>query len=177
MQFVQRVQRLVRADAHGLIESLEDQELLLKQHLREADFELQRKRARLEVLSEEERALREDVKRLDDEVANLDADMHLALAKEREELARFAIRKIIPRRRETTTLSARIAEIVEERERIAQRLETQELDFEALRGRVRTHLASLPRDEHMGDPLFGAVADEEVELELLRWKQAAGGVR
>jgi hypothetical protein len=102
--------------------------------------------------------------------------MHLALVKEREELARFAIRKIIPRRRETTTLNARIAEIVEERERIAQRLGTQEVEFEALRGRVRSHLASQPRDERMSDPLFGAVADEEVELELLRWKQAAGGI-
>jgi len=174
MQFAQRVGRLVRADAHGLIESLEDQELLLKQHLREADLELQRKRARIEVLSEEERLLRDEVKRLEDEVANLDADMHLALAKEREELARFAIRKIIPRRREATALAARIAEVVEERERLVERLATQETEFQALRGRVRTHLEARPREESPGDVLAGAVAEEEVEIELLRWKQAAG---
>ena len=176
MRFVQRVQRLVRADAHGVIESLEDHALLLKQHLREAEFELQHKRARREVLSDEERTLRDDVTRLEEEVGSLDADMHLALATEREELARFAIRKIIPRRREITTLGARIAEIVEERERLAERLETQEAEFEALRRRARTHLASQARDDRPGDPLADLVADEEIEIELLRWRQAAGGV-
>jgi phage shock protein A len=175
MQFVQRVQRLVRADAHGMLESLEDRALLLKQHLREAELALQHKRWRLEVLGDEERTLREDVARLEEEVVGLDADMHLALAKDREELARFAIRKIIPRRREITTLGARIAEIVEERERMAARLEKQEAEFDALRGRARAHLAAQDRDDGPCDPLAEAVADEEIELELLRWRQSSSG--
>ena len=55
IDFVQRLNRLVRADAHGLLESLEDRSLLLKQHLREAELELQRKRARLSTLADQRR--------------------------------------------------------------------------------------------------------------------------
>ena len=172
----ERVNRLVKADAHGMLDSLEDRALLLKQHLREAEIELQRKRARVAALDDEERSLREEVKHLERSVASLDDDMHLALAQEREELARFAIRKIIPRRREITTLGARIDEIAEERDRLAPVLVEQETAFEELRARVRAHLAERSRDAQPGDiPLSSAVADEEVELELLRCKQAAGG--
>ena len=48
IRLIDRMSRLVAADAHGLVESLEDRTLLLKQHLREAELELQHKRARIE---------------------------------------------------------------------------------------------------------------------------------
>lgn len=171
----ERMNRLVKADAHGLLDSLEDRALLLKQCLREAEIELQRKRARGAALDDEERSLRDEVKRLEESVSSLDADMHLALAKEREELARFAIRKIIPRRREITTLGSRIDEIAEERARLAPLLEQQEREFEDLRARVGAHLAQRTHAAEQDDMRLGsAVADEEVELELLRCKQATG---
>lgn len=174
----ERMHRLVKADAHGLLDSLEDRALLLKQHLREAEIELNRKRARLAALDDEERSLREEVRRLEDEVAALDADMHLALAKGREELARFAIRKIIPRRRAITTLSARVDEIADERRRLAPKLDEQQAGFEELRARVRARLAERARADERNDlALADAVADEEVELELMRYRErAAGGV-
>ena len=48
-----RITTLLKADAHGLVESLEERSLLLKQYLREAEIELNRKRARLEAGGEE----------------------------------------------------------------------------------------------------------------------------
>ena len=46
MRFLDRMTTLVKADAHGVIDHLEEKSLLLKQHLREAELELDRKRAR-----------------------------------------------------------------------------------------------------------------------------------
>ena len=176
IDFFHRLHRLVKADAHGLIESLEDRALLLKQHLREAELELQRKRARHGALEDEERGLREDLARLEQTLQTLDEDTRLALAGGREDLARFAIRKLIPTRSEIAAILRRIDDLVEERGRIGEVLERQESEFEALRTRVRAGLAERARAAE-DESLFEAplVADEEIEFELMRRMRAEGG--
>jgi phage shock protein A len=178
IRFTQRLTRLIRADAHGIIESLEDRALLLKQHLREAEIELQRKRARLATLDEEEQRLLENAKRLEDATRALDEDTRLALEGEREDLARFAIRKLLPKRSEAAALRGRIDEIRAERERLTPKLEEQEAGFEELRSRVREKLAAETRATEPAAPCAEwRVAEEEVEMELLRRIQAAGGTK
>jgi len=63
-----RIATLVKADAHGVIESLEERALLLKQYVREAEIELNQKRARLEAVREEEKRLRDALTRGEDEL-------------------------------------------------------------------------------------------------------------
>ena len=78
MKFLDRALRLVRADAHGVIDQLEEQSLLLKQHLREAEVELTRKRVRAEALEEEERQLAREIKQAECQLSRLDEDVELA---------------------------------------------------------------------------------------------------
>ena len=92
IRLIHRINRLVAADAHGLVESLEDRALLLKQHLREAELELQRKRARVEALGEEERRIAATTKRIEDAIASNEHDAQLAFTEDRDDLARFSIR-------------------------------------------------------------------------------------
>ena len=60
-----RIATLLKADAHGVIESLEERSLLLKQYVREAEIELNQQAARLEVVRDEEKRLREALARCD----------------------------------------------------------------------------------------------------------------
>ena len=178
MRLFDRMTTLIKADAHGVVDALEERSLLLRQHVREAELELLQKRARVEALAEEETRLRDELARCGKRVAALDEDIALALDGEKEDLARFAIRRMIPERQELTSLEAQIAEVGETRAKLAERLEEQESQYESLRQRARVHLAEASRNH---DDLQGlappAVADEEVELELLRRRQqGAGGV-
>jgi phage shock protein A len=172
MKFFDRLTTLIKADAHGVVDALEERSLLLRQQVREAELELLQKRARVEALTEEGARLRDELERCTRRMAALDEDIDLALDGEKEDLARFAIRRVIPERRELAALEAQIAEVEETRGKLAERLEEQERQFEALRQRARTHLAEAARSEGdlqgFGEP---AVADEEVELELLRRRQ------
>ena len=172
MKFFDRLTTLIKADAHGVVDALEERSLLLRQHVREAELELLQKRARVEALTEEEARLRDELERCARRMAALDEDIALALDGEKEELARFAIRRMIPERRDLAALEAQIAEVDETRAKLAERLEEQEHQFEALRQRARAHLAEATRCEGdlqgLGEPM---VADEEVELELLRRRQ------
>jgi phage shock protein A len=174
IRFTQRLSRLIRADAHGIIESLEDRALLLKQHLREAELELQRKRARIATLDDEAQQLTEDAARLDRAAERLDDDTRLALEGGREDLARFALRRLLPLRREADALRERIAAIRAERERLVPKLAEQAEEFETLERRIRERLAAESRTESaIGSPLTTGAAEEEVEMELLRRMQPA----
>jgi phage shock protein A len=176
MRFLDRLTLLIRADAHGVLEQLEERSLLAKQHLREAELELTRKRARAEALEEESRRLTDEAERLDREIASLDEDVELALAGDKDELARFSVRRLLPKRRAVAELRERVALIDEQRRQLLTRLEGQELELEELRRRVRARLAAEHADEtgRLRETELPA-ADEEVELELLRRRAAPAG--
>jgi len=170
MKFLDRLALLLKADAHGVMDQLEERSLLVKQHLREAELELTRKRARAEALEEEERRLGDEADRLEAQVARLDEDVELALGGGKDELARFALRRLLPLREAARARRTRIGELREDRVRLLERLEAQEAELDALRSRARARLAAIEsREPDSTRPFAGAaVADEEVELELLR---------
>ena len=167
-----RIARLLKADAHGVIESLEERSLLLKQCVREAEIELNRKEARLEAVRDEAKRLREARARAEEEIRSLDEDVTLALGGGKDELARFAARRLLAHRHTVQTLQADLAVRDEEEKALAPRLEVQQAQFETLRARVRAELARRTDTCEASHPIGGGVvADEEVELELLRRRQ------
>ena len=173
LRLLERMTTLVKADAHGVLDALEERSLLLRQHLRDAELALQRKRARLEGRAREEERLTEALRRQDEELAKLDEDVALALGGGRDDLARFALRRLLPRRREREALAAALADTCEERARLAGQLAAQERALEELRGRVRAGLAAADADRDCALAPPGLADDEEVEIELLRRKQDA----
>jgi phage shock protein A len=176
MKFLDRLTLLIRADAHGVLEQLEERSLLAKQHLREAELELTRKRASAEALEEESRRLAEEAERLDREIASLDEDVELALEGGKDELARFSVRRLLPKRRAVGELRERITLLDEQRRQLLARLDSQEVELEELRRRVRARLAAERADEtgRLRESELPA-ADEEVELELLRRRSVPAG--
>jgi phage shock protein A len=172
MRVFERIGRIVRADAHGVMDQLEERSLLLKQHLREAELEVAQKRARIDAIDEERRRLATDGQRLEAQVAALDEDVELALGGGDADLARFAVRRLLPKRESLDVLFARAKQIDEQRARLSEQLETQEAQLAELRPRVRAALAR-PDPEPIDLGREAPVTDEEVELELLRRKGVA----
>jgi phage shock protein A len=180
MRLWNRLARVVTSDVHGVVDALEDRRLLLRQGLREAELALDRKRARLAALEAEARGLEEDERRLAREGAAADADVELALAEGRDDLARFAARRLLPLRDAARAAAERAQRLGQERERLAARIGEQDQELCALQARVKAELARLPADEdEPAAPRAAAVSDEDVELELLRRRRpdAAGGAR
>lgn len=173
MRLFDRVSRLIRSDAHGIVEQLEERSLLLKQHLRDAEIAVGDARARAEELEEQERRLREEGERLQQRERALDEDVELALAGGKRDLARFAVARLLPVREARREGQARIAEVAAERERIAERLHDQEARLVELRTRVQARLAARPAQDPAERVQERRVADEEIELELLRRQGAA----
>ncbi|MEM7412608.1 MAG: PspA/IM30 family protein [Myxococcota bacterium] len=175
MKLFDRLTTLLRADVHGVLEQLEEDSLLAKQHLRDAEVELDRKRAQLDAWERERRQLAEHAERCEAEVERLDSDVEIALEGDKEELARFSLKKLLPERRASEQARRRIEEIDTEHARLVETVVEQERRLEALRGEVLRRL----RDPQtpLTPPARADAADEEVELELLRRRSARSEAR
>jgi len=108
----------------------------------------------------------------------LDRDVAMALDNGQEDLARYAIKRLLPLRHAAEELERRRREAQDERGELGERLAEQEAEYQLLESRVQGHLARLERQRE-GDCGTLArelvVTDEDVELELLRRRQAAEG--
>jgi phage shock protein A len=176
MRLLERITTLLKADAHGVVESLEERSLLLKQYLREAELDLRQKESRLEALREEGKRLGEELARREETLCALDEDIDLALAGGKDDLARFAVRRLLPRRAEAQAMRTRIEERCAEESALLERVEGQRRQLEELRTRVRAELAREPEARTPAPwSCETAVADEDVELELLRRRSGATG--
>lgn len=174
MGLMERLATLARADAHGVVDALEDKSLVLRQHLREAGAELQRKRCRIDALAAEDQDLEAEVARIAAEILTLEEDITLALASGKEELARFAIRKLLPLRHGTARIEHRREELRRHRGELDEQLAAQEAEYVQLERRVRGYLAQRAEDREGGSVILSdlVVADEDVEIELLRRQQS-----
>jgi phage shock protein A len=173
MRLFERFSMLVKADAHGVMDSLEERSLLLKQHLREAELALARKCARADALAEEKAQIEQEAARLRPQIEALDEDVELALAAEKDELARFAVRQLIPKRQALAALEERIEQLAERAAELAELLPGQQRELEELRSRVRVQLTAAQERGSESCLPATAIADEEVELELLRRREAS----
>jgi phage shock protein A len=111
--------------------------------------------------------------RCEEEIRQLDEDVELALGGSKDELARFAIRRLLPRRSQAKALRDERQQRRAEAETLAAQLVVQEEQLESLRVRIRAALAQEDVSDvtcsWLGEP---NVADEDVEIELMRRHQA-----
>src|SRR6185503_20609170 len=98
MSIFQRLKTTMTADAHGMLDAIEDRALLLRQYMRDAETELARKRGKLQLLELELRALNKEERATAAELSDLEADAQVALAAGNDELSRFALKGVLVRR-------------------------------------------------------------------------------
>lgn len=177
MGLLSRLTTLAKADAHGVVDAIEDRALTLRQHLRDAHAELDAKRGRRAAMVAERNDLQREDDRLEQQVGALEEDIALALQNDKEELARFAIKKQLPLRRARQRIALRRRELDEQQRHLDDQLADQEQAFADLEQRVKAHLAQHERSGGDHVAVDWRVSEEDVELELLRRQrdQAGGG--
>jgi len=179
MGIMTRMLRLCKADVHGVMDQLEDKDLLLKQYLREMEDSLEKKERQIHGMTRNAEQLQRRVVRHREEMEKLETDLNLALEKGKDDIARMLIR----RRRSLETacrcLKDRHEAIAEEKSALSATLADQRLQYETLKARADAYCrqadqrswakGSGVRNEEWSliDP-----KEEEVELELLQRKEA-----
>jgi phage shock protein A len=174
-----RLFRLCKADLHGVMDQLEDKSLLLKQYLREMEASLKHKETRLEQLDQTCGRIRRDLVQRDQESQKLEADLDLAVRKQKDEIARMLIRKRRTIQGGCVQLQRQLDLLLEEKGRVAETLEQQRLEYDRLKVKTAAfcHQAEQQAFEAPAAAVDAAFAwqvpsEEEIELELLQRKEA-----
>ena len=171
MKWLERMALTLRAEGHGAIDAVEDKSLLLRQCVREAELELSRKRAKLNALEAECKSLETESARLDARNNDLEEDIELALDNDKQDLARHAIKQVLPIRARVKEIGLRQQQLRDERRELDRIVEAQAAEFDVMKAHALTQLA---RPEGDAPTLSVATSEEDIELELLRRQQRHG---
>jgi phage shock protein A len=184
MGILSRALRLCKADLHGVMDQMEDKDLLLRQHLREMQTAMAGRQARIEQFEESLRTGKRDRSRVAQELQNLEADLDRAVARGRDDIARMLIRKLFPVRKRIEHMARRIDDttrrLVEEQDRMGgERRAYDEIRHRVAAARERRRSAALMADMGSGETGQGQwiPSEEEIEWELLQRKEAASSGR
>jgi phage shock protein A len=174
-----RMLRLCKADLHGVMDQLEDKNLLIRQHLREMRENLKSKEARLEQISAACRRIQHDLEQHNRQIQKIDPDLDLAVRKGKDEVARMLIRKRLTLQGGSRHLQHQLEILDEEKIRTAQLLEEQRLQYEQLKLKAASFCRKA--EQRRVEPASACMdtafswqppGDDEIEIELLQLKEA-----
>ena len=181
MAIFSRITRLCRADLHGVMDQIEDSDLLLKQHLREMEQALAEKDVRLSRMKRHRDRLRHQHERCTGRIEGIDRDVNAAIDKSRDDIARMLIGKLKRLTALKDDIDHRIQGLKQDIDRLQEIYAGQQLQFDQLKLKASVHFDKWSGPDSRKDPLLNAAAGpgaepspEEVELELIKRKEALG---
>jgi len=182
MAILARIVKIFEADIHGVMDQLEDRELLLKQHLRDMEEALNRKQARLRKMKASHNQGQKDLAGYKQQWEALDHDLTVAVRKNKDDIARMLIRKMKPLENLSGELARHLKALDEEMIQFKNHLQQQRLRYEQLKNRTAEYLHKTQMqqwEKNVIDPVsddgYGVLSDQEIELELLKRKDARTG--
>lgn len=178
MSIMTRFIRLWKADLHGVMDQMEDRSLLLGQHLREMEAALAEKTAAQGRLTQALKEARIEDERCTREADRIETDLAAAINKERDDIARFLIRRLKPLRAHQEAIRQHIRQIEDETAEAESALGDQKRQYERLRLRAKTFFrdaesrrGASEEPGFMREEGFHEPSEEEVEIELIRRKE------
>jgi len=181
MGILTRVVRIFKADVHGVMDQLEDRELLIKQHLRDMAEALNLKEVNLNKMHAARKQAQQEYDKYQQQSQALEQDLAVAIHKNKDDIARMLIRKIQPLESLRDEIAERIGNLDEETSGYRDHLDQQRLQYERLKHRSieffhKTPMSAWQKDlsEIVPDGKFGELSEQEIELELLKRKEALG---
>jgi phage shock protein A len=179
MGILTRVVRIFKADVHGVMDQLEDRELLLKQHLRDMAQALNLREVKLNKLLASRKQAQQEHDKYQQQSQALEQDLAVAIHKNKDDIARMLIRKIKPLDSLREEIAERIKNLDEEISYCRDHLDQQRLQYDRLKHRSIDFFHKTPmsewykdRSEIVPDDQFGELTEQEIELELLKRKEA-----
>jgi phage shock protein A len=182
MGIMTRFTRICKSDLHGVMDRIEDKGLILKQCLREMEASIAQKQAQLSKMNASRQQVEDELRKYRHEQEKIEQDIQAALVKDRDSIARLLIRKLKTMERHMNALKAHGNSLERRIEAAKESLDNQRQEYERLQLRSETYLQrtearaweetisrAAPEDVYYG------IADEEIELELIKRKEGLKG--
>lgn len=176
MTLISRIERLFKADVHGVLDWLEDPEAVLKQSIRDMEAEIGAGEQRLADLSRKADRLQAFIATLEAKIAELAEQIDICFAEDNPELARRLIRKKLEAEKRLKMASSMLTDMVAKKEAQQQKLQQQREQLDAIVEKMQLFVdnACEPTRQDAASAFESAsvaVSDEEVEIAFLHEKR------
>ena len=176
MTIMSRIERLFKADAHGVLDWLEDPEAILKQSVRDMEAEIARGEQRLADLNRKADRLRAFVSTVEAKCSELETQIDICFEEDNPDLARTFIRRKLEAEKRLKTANGLLADVVAKQEAQQQKLKQQREQLEAIVEKMQLFVENAcettPQEpSSVFETASVAVSDEEVEIAFLHEKR------
>lgn len=172
MSILKRFTHLLKAEAHGVIDILEDPHETLKQAIREMEEAMQERERELQGYEAERAAAREQHSQLSKELERVNEQIGVCLDTNNEDLARSAMRKRLGITKASQLIEERAKDLTGLCAKGSESLARDKERLQAIRDKAKLFAAPLTSGTHAANPLReDFITEHEVELALLEEKQ------
>lgn len=183
MVLLTRIVRLWKADLHGVMDQLEDKELVLKQSLREMRESLTKKQQESGMMASSVSRLNSHIESCEQDISKINQDLEQSIKKENDELAKLLIRNLRVQQASLQELKQQKEILEQEYAQLVFLLREQRFRYEAIRNRADVFLRQTERERNSRNEssicatsVDSRYAEHEIELELMRRKEGLADV-
>ena len=173
MALITRLTRLFRADAHAVLDRLEEPQILLRQAVREMEDETTRNAQALKALELEHEHTRRQIGEIQATLSGIAGDLDLCFAADNRNLVRILLRRRLEGERLTQHLGQRLARQSADILQRRSALDDQRQRLEGMRQKAAifdVDCAAEKSDAAWNTPDI-AVSEDDIDLALLREQQ------
>ena len=178
MALANRITQLFKADAHAVLDQLEEPEQLLRQAVRDMEEEFVQAERRIKRLAEETDALAKRRTELLTRLAEIDEELDLVFAKDEPDLARGLVRRKLEAERLEKRLKTKLEAHQERLTGAESELDERRLALDSMRQKAAVFATPVGEQMPQDDVAFMmrelAVSDQEVDVAFLREQEKRG---
>lgn len=181
MALIHRISQLFRADMNAVLDNIEAPGQMLRQAIRDMEDEVAATEAKLAARGEEQEQLAARLTRVRQAGAELEAQLDLCFAQDREDLARNIVRKKLENAQLANGLEVRIQQGVRNIEKLRAQLEQNQASTESMRQKAVAFSSLEQHDTGQTPPQPGmarsshCVDEDAVEVAFLHEKAIREG--
>jgi len=177
MGIMTRFTRIFKADLHGVMDQIENKQLILKQCLREMETSLAKKQSALNQLKTTLEQIQNEARQINREKEKSEQDLRTAILKEKEDIARLIIKKRMKADLHMETSFHQAESIEKKIHMLTENIEAQKHQHAEMQLRSESWLQKANHQQWeasafgtISENAWHSISDEEVELELLKQK-------
>jgi len=182
MGIMTRFTRIFKADIHGVMDQIENKQLILKQCLREMETSLAKKQSALNQLKTDLEQIQNEARQINREKEKSEQDLRTAILKEKEDIARLLIKKCLKADKHMETSFYQTESIEKKIHLLSENIEAQKHQYAEMQLRSESWMHKAEHQQWevresgiIAKNAWQSISDEEVELELLKRKDAIKG--
>ncbi|MCP4320370.1 MAG: hypothetical protein GY951_02015 [Psychromonas sp.] len=175
MKLMKRLNKLMTADAHAVIDSMEEPYALLKQAMRDMESVIQEQDDRLNRTINSIGKLQQQSALYQKEQTCLDQDLDLCFESGKEELARTVIKKKLYLKQRVSLNKQSLTAATDKQSELEQLLQANKEKYQLIAQQARIVLTQRQADNQTEDldalsPSGAAITEDEIEMALLNEK-------